>query len=85
MTATDPAFDARIAAARRFNRFYTREIGVLRKGYLGSSFSLAEARVLYEVGHRDGPTATEIARALDLDALTAELKQIAAGTNQVVG
>src|SRR4051812_13607103 len=61
-------FDARIAAMRGFNRFYTREIGVLRKGFLGSPFSLAEARVLYEIGQRDGLTASEIARALDLDA-----------------
>jgi len=68
MTTTAPEFDARIAAARRFNRLYTREIGVLRKGYLGSPFSLAEARVLYEIGQRDGLTASDVARALDLDA-----------------
>lgn len=68
MASTDPDFQSRVAAVRRFNRFYTREIGVLRKGYLGTPFSLAEARVLYEIGHGDGPTASDIARALDLDA-----------------
>ncbi len=60
--------DARIAAVRRFNRFYTRQIGLLRKSYLGSPFSLAEMRVLYEIAHADRPNATDIARKLDLDA-----------------
>jgi DNA-binding MarR family transcriptional regulator/GNAT superfamily N-acetyltransferase len=58
---------ARIDAVRRFNRFYTRKIGVLRKGYLGSPFSLPEARVLYELYSRKGTTASDIAAALDLD------------------
>jgi DNA-binding MarR family transcriptional regulator/ribosomal protein S18 acetylase RimI-like enzyme len=57
----------RIAAVRRFNRFYTRQIGVLRKTYLDSPYSLGEMRVLYEIAHSDGPTASDIARALDLD------------------
>lgn len=68
MSAADSQFESRVAAIRRFNRFYTRQIGVLRKGFLGSPFSLGEARVLYEIGQRNGPTASEIARALDLDA-----------------
>ena len=58
----------RIAAVRRFNRFYTRQIGVLRKTYLDSPYSLGEMRVLYEIARGDGPTASDIARALDLDA-----------------
>jgi DNA-binding MarR family transcriptional regulator/GNAT superfamily N-acetyltransferase len=58
----------RIAAVRRFNRFYTRQIGVLRKGYLDSPFSLGEGRVLYEIAHGDRLTASDIVRALDLDA-----------------
>jgi DNA-binding MarR family transcriptional regulator/GNAT superfamily N-acetyltransferase len=58
----------RVAAVRRFNRFYTRQIGVLRKTYLDSPYSLGEMRVLYEIAHSDGPTASKIARALDLDA-----------------
>jgi DNA-binding MarR family transcriptional regulator/N-acetylglutamate synthase-like GNAT family acetyltransferase len=60
--------DTRIAAVRRFNRFYTRQIGLLRKSFLDSSFSLTEARVLYEIGQGEAPTATDIARKLDLDA-----------------
>jgi len=58
-----------IAAVRRFNRFYTRQIGVLRRNFLGSPYSLAEARVLYEIARGKGATtASDIGRALDLDA-----------------
>lgn len=54
-------------AIRDFNRFYTRQIGLLEQGFLGSSFTLTEVRVLYELAHRENPTATEIARELSLD------------------
>ncbi len=61
-----------IAAVRRFNRFYTRQIGVLRKTYLDSPYSLGEMRVLYEIAQGtvigERPTASDIGRALDLDA-----------------
>src|SRR5687768_9791109 len=57
----------RVSAIRRFNRFYTRQIGVLRKGYLDSPFSLAEARVLYELFSHPSLTASDIAASLDLD------------------
>ncbi len=58
----------RIAAVRRFNRFYTQHVGVLRDGYLDSPFSLTEARVLFEIRQRGNTTATEIGRDLGLDA-----------------
>ncbi|HYL22193.1 MAG TPA: helix-turn-helix domain-containing GNAT family N-acetyltransferase [Gemmatimonadales bacterium] len=59
--------DRRIAAVRRFNRFYTRRIGVLQERAYRSPFSLAAVRVLYELAHRTKPTATALAQELALD------------------
>src|SRR5579863_6926861 len=57
-----------IAKFRHFNRMYTRYIGTLNEGLLNSDYSLAEARVLYELANRNAPKASEIAEGLGMDA-----------------
>jgi DNA-binding MarR family transcriptional regulator/GNAT superfamily N-acetyltransferase len=57
-----------VDAVRRFNRFYTRRVGALRAGLLGSPHPLPEARLIYEIGQRGECTASELARDLELDA-----------------
>ena len=67
MASDPPAGETSIAALRHFNRFYTRTIGVLDQHLLKSPYSLTEARVLYELAHRDTITAKDIGIELGLD------------------
>jgi DNA-binding MarR family transcriptional regulator/GNAT superfamily N-acetyltransferase len=65
--STDTSAD-RVSAVRHFNRTFTRQIGVLREGLLHTPYSLAEARILFELAQRNDRTATELGRELGLDA-----------------
>ena len=58
----------RIASIRRFNRFFTRKLGVLREGLLHSPYSLSESRIIYEIANRANLIAAELSKELGLDA-----------------
>jgi DNA-binding MarR family transcriptional regulator/predicted N-acetyltransferase YhbS len=58
----------RVASVRAFTRFYTKELGQLGRGFLGTEYTLTEARIIWEIGHSDGPAeVTEIRHELELD------------------
>jgi DNA-binding MarR family transcriptional regulator/GNAT superfamily N-acetyltransferase len=63
----NPSVAAQVQSVRRFNRFYTRQIGLLQEHLLASPFSLTEVRTLYELAHRESCTATDVCRELGLD------------------
>jgi DNA-binding MarR family transcriptional regulator/GNAT superfamily N-acetyltransferase len=62
-----PDLTERIEAIRRFNRLYTRRIGLLQSRHLGTAYSLTEARILFELGQRPAMTAKDICGILELD------------------
>jgi DNA-binding MarR family transcriptional regulator/GNAT superfamily N-acetyltransferase len=64
---SNPSLKLQVAAFRRFNRWYTRFLGVLDEEWLKGGYSLAEARVLYELATRQATTAKEIGGALGMD------------------
>jgi DNA-binding MarR family transcriptional regulator/GNAT superfamily N-acetyltransferase len=56
-----------VETLRSFNRAYTRELGLLNDRFLQSPYSLAEVRVLYELAHGSGSTASDLRLTLDID------------------
>jgi DNA-binding MarR family transcriptional regulator/GNAT superfamily N-acetyltransferase len=60
--------EEKISTVRQFNRFFTRQIGVLREGLLHSPYPLTDARILFELGQGDQITASRLGRELGLDA-----------------
>jgi DNA-binding MarR family transcriptional regulator/GNAT superfamily N-acetyltransferase len=60
--------DTQIAAVRRFSRFYTSKLGIIEPKLLDSPWTLQEARIIYEIAERQTCTATDLVRALGLDA-----------------
>src|SRR6195952_1903419 len=65
---TDPELEHQIAAVRSFSRFYTRKLGIIEPRLLDSPWTLQEARIIYEIAERQTCTATDLVRALGLDA-----------------
>jgi DNA-binding MarR family transcriptional regulator/N-acetylglutamate synthase-like GNAT family acetyltransferase len=65
MSTTTPT---RVEAVRAFNRLYTRRLGMLGQGLLGTAHPLPQARVLYELGQRPVTPVADLRAALDLDA-----------------
>lgn len=65
--SSSPADPDPVQTLRRFNRFYTTQIGVVNEHLVNSEFSLSEMRVLYELAHRDRSTAGALAKELGLD------------------
>ncbi len=68
MVAADQVTSDRVSAVRAFNRFYTATIGALGEGFLGTPYSLAEARVLYELAQSPARDSADVRRALRIDA-----------------
>jgi DNA-binding MarR family transcriptional regulator/GNAT superfamily N-acetyltransferase len=67
MKSNSIPLDAQVDAIRGFSRFYTRKLGIIEPKLLHSPFSLQEARIIYEIAHRPGCTATDLTRDLGLD------------------
>jgi DNA-binding MarR family transcriptional regulator/GNAT superfamily N-acetyltransferase len=60
--------ESQIASIRSFSRFYTRKLGIIEPKLLRSDWSLQEARIIFELAHRENCTATDLIHVLGLDA-----------------
>ncbi|HST12041.1 MAG TPA: helix-turn-helix domain-containing GNAT family N-acetyltransferase [Terriglobales bacterium] len=68
MSSTSLLSSPAVSQVRHFNRFYTKQIGLLQDRMLSSPYSLTEVRVLYEIAHREKSTASALSEELGLDA-----------------
>lgn len=59
---------ADVKQVRRFNRTVTQRIGALNDHFMSRSRPLGEARVLWEIGKKDGRTLRSLRKRLELDA-----------------
>jgi DNA-binding MarR family transcriptional regulator/GNAT superfamily N-acetyltransferase len=66
--SADATLESQIAAIRGFSRFYTSRLGIIEPKLLDSPWTLQEARIIYEIAQCPGCTATDLTRALGLDA-----------------
>ena len=66
-SSLEPEFAEQIATIRRFNRFYTARLGLLRRRHFDSEFTLTEARLMYEIDANPLTTATSLCGTLELD------------------
>lgn len=64
---TQSQLEQNVAEVRKFNRFYTRRIGLLNKGLLKTKFSLIQARIIFELAQQEGIISTELVAKLDID------------------
>src|SRR5215831_2694118 len=67
-SSLEPGIAQQIATIRRFNRFYTARLGLLRRRHLDGEFTLTEARVMYEIDANPRTTARGLCSKLELDA-----------------
>ncbi len=63
----EPGLDETVAALRRFNRAHSRFVGALRNDFLGTRWSLLEARIFYELAAHGPVTQTDLMAWLDTD------------------
>ncbi|MGZ5321529.1 MAG: bifunctional helix-turn-helix transcriptional regulator/GNAT family N-acetyltransferase [Solirubrobacterales bacterium] len=66
-TQDDSGTAGRVSAVRAFNRFYTKELGLLGRGFMGTPYTLTQARVIWEIAQRGTAEVAELRRELELD------------------
>ena len=60
-------YDKTVNEIRKFNRFYTVNMGFLDSGYLDTAYSIAETRILFEIRVHGTCVQSDIAKTLHID------------------